>query len=116
MLSWIEANACEPTTEAWGCLSAASAYSWDTAKAWIRAGRPLNLIAIDALLAIADPRTPFLRALQPSLGAPSDEGEMRWVLETAIAADPVPRVKQRVGSLLSKLPALAPRPRGADEA
>lgn len=112
LLSWIEANACEPTTEAWGRLAAASAFSWGTAKAWIGAGRPLNLIAIDALLAIADPRTPFLRALQLSLGGPTDEGEMRQVLEAAMAADPVPRVKQRVGSLLSKLPALSPAIKG----
>lgn len=115
-LSWIEANASEPTTEAWGRLAAASALDWDTAQAWIRAGRPLNLIAIDALLAMADPGTPFLRALRPSLGAPPDECEVRRVLEAAITADPVPRVRQRVSSLLTKVPALAPGARGADNA
>lgn len=95
LLSWIEANACEPTTEAWGRLAAASAFSWGTAKAWIGAGRPLNLIAIDALLAIADPRTPLLRALQPSLGAPTDEGEMRQALSASAAnASPPHNINQ----------------------
>ncbi len=106
VLRWIECNACEPSTEAWGYLAAASGFSWDRAKAWIGSGRPLNLIAIDALRAMADPATPFLRALRPSLEAPPDESEMRQVLEAAIAADPVPRVKQRIGSLLSRLSAL----------
>lgn len=106
-LSWIEKNSFEPTTEAWGRLAAASSFTWDKATEWMSSGRPLNLIAVDALLAIADPRTPFLRALRPSLGAPPDEREMQQVLEAAAAADPVPRVKQRIASLLSKLPVLA---------
>lgn len=105
-LLWIESNATEPSTEVWGRLAAASSFSWQKAQEWLGSGRPLNLIAIDALLAIADPRTPFLRSLQPKLDAPPDEREFRLVLEAAVVADPVPRVEQRVGSLLSKWSAL----------
>jgi hypothetical protein len=107
VLEWIELNAAEPTVEAWGHLAAASAFSWPKAKQWFEAGRPLSLIAIDALLAIAEPRTAFLRSHRPSLGTPPSEGEIRRVLEAAERADPVPRVKQRVDALLTKLPALA---------
>lgn len=101
-LLWIERNAVEPSNEVWGRLAAASSFSWQKAQQWLGSGRPLNLIAIDALLAIADPRTPFLRSLQPKLDAPPDEHEFRLVLGAAVVADPVPRVEQRVGHLLSK--------------
>jgi len=105
-LQWIEANAGEPTIEAWGRLAAASAFSWPKAKQWLSSGRPLNLIAIDALLAIANPQTPLLRKVRPSLGMPASESDIRQVLEATAVADPVPRVQQRIGALLSRLPAL----------
>jgi hypothetical protein len=107
VLQWIEKNAAEPSTEAWGRLAAASLFSWQKAQEWLGSGRPLNLIAIDALLAIAEPRSPFLRSLRPKLDSPPDEHEFRLVLAVAVVADPVPRVQQRVASLLSKWPALA---------
>lgn len=105
-LRWIELNAAEPTVEAWGHLAAASAFSWAKAEEWLQAGRPLSLIAIDALLAIAEPQTPFLRDLRPGLGEPASEFDTRKVLEAVATADPVPRVKQRIGALLARLPAL----------
>lgn len=105
-LLWIEGNAGEPTTDVWGSLAAASSFSWRKAQEWLASGRPLNLIAVDALLAIADPRTPFLRSLRPRLEAPPDERDLREALEAAVVADPVPRVQQRVHSLLLKLSAL----------
>lgn len=106
-LQWIESNAAEPTVEAWGRLAAASAFSWPKAEEWLVAGRPLSLIAIDALLAITDPQTRFLREHRPALGSPASVSRMRTVLEAVAAADPVPRVKQRIGSLLDRLPTLA---------
>ncbi|WP_431258315.1 hypothetical protein ACQ86G_27970 [Roseateles chitinivorans] len=105
-LRWIELNAAEPTVEAWGRLAAASAFSWPKAEEWLHAGRPLSLIAIDALLAIAEPQTPFLRDQRPSLGAPASAFDARKVLEAVAVADPVPRVKQRIGALLVRLSVL----------
>ena len=106
-LQWIELNAAEPTVEAWGRLAAASAFSWPKAEEWFQAGRPLSLIAIDALLAITNPQTLFLREHRPVLGSPASEFRTRTVLEEVAATDPVPRVKQRIGVLLARLPALA---------
>lgn len=105
-LQWIEMNAAEPTVEAWGRLAAASSFSWPKAEEWLLAGRPLSLIAIDALLAIAEPQTPFLRDHRPRLSAPAGELDIRKVLEVVAVADPVPRVEQRVKALLARLPAL----------
>jgi len=106
-LQWIEANAAEPTVEAWGRLAAASAFSWPKAEEWLQAGRPLSLIAIDALLAITNPQTLFLREHRPVLGSPASDLHTRTVLEAVAATDPVPRVKQRIGALLARLHALA---------
>lgn len=106
-LQWIESNAAEPTVDAWGRLAAASAFSWPKAESWLQAGRPMSLIAIDALLAITNPQTPFLRKHRPVLGSPASEFRIRTVLEAVATADPVPRVKQRIDALLARLPALA---------
>lgn len=106
-LSWIEANAGEPSTESWGHLAAASSFTWPKAEQWLKSGRPLSLIAIDALRAVANPRTPLLSGMKPSLGAPVTVEEMRHVLEGASLADPVPRVQKRIESLLSQLHSLA---------
>lgn len=109
VLRWIENHAAEPTVESWGRLAAASALDWPTVKNWLASGRPLSLIAIDALLAIAAPRTPLLRRLRPSLGEPASEDELRQALVAAAAVDPVPRMRQRIDALLELLPALTPR-------
>lgn len=106
-LQWIESNAAEPTVEAWGRLAAASTFSWPKAEEWLQAGRPMSLIAIDALLAITNPQTPLLREQRPVLGSPASELRIRTILEAVAATDPVPRVTQRIGALLARLPALA---------
>lgn len=69
-LRWIEQQADEPTTDEWGNLAAASCISWSDVCAWLARGRPLSLIAIDAMRAIADPKTPLLRAMAPTLLSP----------------------------------------------
>jgi len=66
-LDWIEQNIFEPITEAWGYLAAASQMDWPRAERWLAQGRPLSLVAIDALAAIVRPQSPFLRAYQPRL-------------------------------------------------
>lgn len=106
-LAWIEANAGEPSVGAWGGLAAASSFSWGKAKAWLESGRPLSLIAVDALIEVLDPRSRPAGVERLRLASTATEEETRPVLESAMAADPVPRMKQRIGWLLSQLPALA---------
>ncbi|WP_233516069.1 hypothetical protein [Janthinobacterium sp. BJB426] len=105
-LGWIEAHASESTSEAWGYLAAASKFNWPKGEEWLKAGRPLSLIAVDALLAIANPRTPFLRRIGPVLeNQPSEQG-LRYAVEALMKADPAPRVMQRARALLENVPAL----------
>ncbi|OEZ50328.1 MULTISPECIES: hypothetical protein [Janthinobacterium] len=105
-LGWIETHASESTSEAWGYLAAASKFNWPKGEEWLKAGRPLSLIAVDALLAIANPRTPFLRRIGPILeNQPSEQG-LRYAVEALMKADPAPRVMQRASALLEYVPAL----------
>ncbi len=105
-LDWIEAHASGPTVDAWGYLAAASSFDWPKVDKWLKAGRPLSLIAVDALLAIANPRTPFLRQIRPFLVNPPAERDLRNAIEALMKADPVVRVMQRAGALLEHVPTL----------
>lgn len=94
-LTWIEKNIDEPTTDEWGNLAASSGLTWPRITEWLAKGRPLSLIAIDALLAIAEPRTPFLKSISPPLLQPPRKEEFVSALSDYIGRDDVPRVRQR---------------------
>lgn len=101
VLTWIERNVFEPITESWGNLAAASHMDWPRVELWLDRGRPLSLVAIDAVLAISRPRTTFLRVARPTLGTPPDPSRLQEVLLAYCERDPVPRVQQRVDALLA---------------
>ncbi|HEY1121803.1 MAG TPA: hypothetical protein VGE67_09390 [Haloferula sp.] len=105
-LDWIEHNFFEPTSEAWGYLAAASQLDWPRVESWLEQGRPLSLVAIDALGAIVRPQSPFLRAYGPSLKEPPSRERLVQVLSAYADRDPVPRVQQRTTWLLSHLETL----------
>lgn len=105
-LDWIENHVSEPTVDAWGHLAAASNLSWPRVNKWMKAGRPLSLVAVDALLAIAKPRTLFLRRTRPVLVNPPAEQDLRNAIEGLIKADPAVRIMQRGGAMLEYLPVL----------
>jgi hypothetical protein len=102
-LPWIEQNVFEPITESWGSLAAASNLDWPRVETWLGQGRPLSLVAIDALLAILQPRTPFLLEAKPALTAPPSPSRLREVLLAYRELDPVPRVQQRIDALLANV-------------
>jgi hypothetical protein len=100
-LDWIEQNIVEPITEAWGSLAAASQMDWPRAERWFERGRPLSLVALDALAAIVRPQSPFLRTYGPRLHqAPTRERFIQVLLAYA-DRDRVPRVRQRTVGLIS---------------
>ncbi len=100
-LRWIETNAQEPTTEQWGNLAASSGLTWATVAGWLAKGRPLSLIAIDALVAIAEPRTPLLKSIAPTLLQPPNTNEFISALSDCVSRDGVPRVKQRAQAAMN---------------
>ena len=102
-LDWIEQNTCEPITDSWGSIAAASQLDWLRIESWLRHGRPLSLVAIDALLAIERPQTPFLRTYQPKLIQPPTPDRFKEVLKEYASKDRVPRVEQRTKILLNNI-------------
>ena len=93
-LDWIEENACSPVDITWGPLAASSKFDWERAKKWLALGRPLSLIALDALIwCVCTDRKP------PLLNPPSSK-EFISVLEDYLNKDNVPRVREKVNTLL----------------
>lgn len=99
-LDWIERAVSEPITESWGYLAAASDLDWPRIEAWFGTGRPLSLVAIDALRAIVRPMTLFLREHSPTLRDQPPPERFLLVLTEYMKHDPVPRVEQRIQGLL----------------
>ncbi|MDH7975782.1 hypothetical protein QH494_26660 [Sphingomonas sp. AR_OL41] len=95
VLDWIETHAPgSNVTEDWGRLAALSDLDLARIRAWIAAGRPLSLVALDALAAFV-PRAgqaPVFRRLDPALRGVEDRGDIEDLLHLARANDPSPRV------------------------
>ena len=105
-LDWIEKFIYEPITESWGYLAAASKLDWPRVESWFEQGRPLSLVAIDALAAIIRPQSPFLRAYGPRLYQPPSPDRLRQVLSAYAERDRVPRVQQRTSALITHVDTL----------
>lgn len=100
-LDWIERAIFEPITESWGYLAAASDLDWRRVETWFASGRPLSLVAIDALRSFVRPMTPFLREHSPVLRDRPSFETFSAVLEGYMERDPVPRVQQRIEGLMA---------------
>ena len=100
-LDWIEAHVTSPVTADWGSLAAVSRFSWPRAAKWLDRGRPLSLVALDALYFCEEYDTRMLQELAPRLLAPASKDIMVARLERYAQEDKAPRVKQRVSWLIS---------------
>jgi hypothetical protein len=93
-LGWIEENVSSPVDSSWGLLAASSKFDWERAKKWLSLGRPLSLVALDALeWCVCSGRKP------PLVNPPSSK-EFVSVLEDYLSKDNVRRVSERVCELL----------------
>jgi hypothetical protein len=107
LLDWIEQNVTDPLTAEWGDLAAASGLDWERAASWLARGRPLSLVALDALVACSGPwpnqslliqRTP-LRLVHPA--APD---QVATVLRSYAGRDKAPRVAKAIAMVIAHLP------------
>jgi hypothetical protein len=103
-LDWIEQNGCSPVDITWGPLAASSQFDWEHAKKWLASGRPLSLIALDALswCLSGDSR------MGPLLNPPNEK-EFISTLNDYLKRDNVVRVRERISSLLGYAPSLRNR-------
>lgn len=112
VLDWIEANIAEPYTRQWGDLAAASRIDWARIARWLDRGRPLSLVALDALIVCTGPwpgASPLMRTLNPRLQAPAAASEIESAVRAYALRDPVPRVEDAARYILSTLHVLAAR-------
>jgi hypothetical protein len=95
VLDWIETNAPRASVTAdWGQLAALSDLSWSRVQDWLLRGRPLSLIALDALGTFIprEGQAPIVKQLRPTLKGCLDRSAIRPALEACMAADSAPRV------------------------
>ena len=112
VLDWIEVNVHDPLTHQWGDLAAASGIDWTRAAKWLRSGRPLSLVALDALVVCSGPRpgaSLLIRKMNPVLRAPAPAHAIEAALTDYARRDPVPRVDGVVRRLIADLPVLIAR-------
>jgi hypothetical protein len=100
-LDWLEAHISSPITDSWGKLAAMSQLSWKRVAMWLDQGRPLSLVALDALKACGRYETPLLKKFVPKLLEPATREAMTTKLEQYAAQDSTPRVKQNVTTIIN---------------
>ena len=110
VLDWIEENAGRPKSisQLWGHLAASSKFNWERGKKWLESGRPLSLIAIDAIMfcTTKDERlnqSPWMRELNPQLPLETGEIEMVKALKEYLIKDKVPRTKNVINKIIENV-------------
>ncbi len=107
-LGWIETNVTRVSniSDGWGYLAVASQFDWPTAERWLQGGRPLSLIALDALANCAVTSetmntTPWLRENPQRLLSPKSIDEMNSALMKYGETDKVPRVRTKINYIMA---------------
>ena len=106
-LAWIETNVARVSniSDVWGYLAVASQFDWATAHKWLRNGRPLSLIALDALANCAvtsdtQNSTLWLKNNPQRLLSPGTIEEMNNILLKHGESDKVPRVRTKISYIM----------------
>jgi hypothetical protein len=107
VLGLIERHAASPVSDSVGRLAAVSRIEWPRIVRWLALGRPLSLVALDALRTLVAADTPFTRAVAAKLEEPPTRAELEHVLDAALRADDVPRVQRIVARVRERAAKLA---------
>lgn len=106
-LAWIETNVARVSniSDVWGYLAVASQFDWAIAHKWLRNGRPLSLIALDALANCAvtsdtQNSTLWLKNNPQRLLSPGTIEEMNNILLKHGESDKVPRVRTKISYIM----------------
>ncbi len=110
VLDWIETSSKRIINvgQNWGHLAASSQFNWKRAEKWLLQGRPLSLIALDALMFCTTigerlNQSPWMRQIQPKLiDNPKPEIIARR-LQDYLIVDSVPRTKSSVQRIINNI-------------
>ena len=95
VLDWIK-ETCTEFNDNWGRLAAVSHPTWDRMKDWLNKGRPLSLVALDAMEnCIKNFGDPIIEKISPKVTG-LDTDNLEQVLTAYYQNDAVPRVKRKV--------------------
>ena len=110
VLDWVEQNAdrVKNVTQDWGHLSASSNFSWKRAEKWLEIGRPLSLIALDAIMFCTTRgerlnQSLWMRELNPKLTDKPKLDRIANGLKQYIEKDSVPRTKNAVSRIINDI-------------
>lgn len=103
VLAWIEKNVEPPIDVSWGALAARSQFDWAHLEKWLAMGRPISLVALDALnFCLTTQEAPDGHRYKPLVNPPSNDA-IKHALEIYQAADPAVRVERTIGFLMYHL-------------
>lgn len=109
-LQWIEnvKDRIVNVSDSWGTLAAASQFDWPTAQRWLELGRPLSLIALDALIYCTTTgerwnQALWLRKHPPILQNAAASDVIANTLTAYLKKDGVPRTKGAVKTIINNL-------------
>jgi hypothetical protein len=101
VLKWIEENVVSPIDVSWGALAARSQFDWEHVKKWLALGRPISLVALDAMgFCLTTPQAPDGHQYKPLINPPS-KVTFKNVLQNYQKLDPAARVRRTVEFLMS---------------
>lgn len=109
-LDWIEGSAGRiiNVNINWGHLAAASHFSWEKAAQWLNRGRPLSLIALDALLFCTTcgerlNQSPWMQENRPTLIDNPKPDIVARKLQEYLKIDNVPRTRLTIEKIINNL-------------
>ena len=109
VLIWIEENKSKikNISLSWGQVAASSNFDWNFAKKWISQGRPLSLIALDALDFCTSQKREnqslWMRELNPKLKKFENLEIIAQTLNEYSKIDNTPRVKNKVKKIIENI-------------
>ena len=109
ILDWIEQrlhSPNQPTKPDWGQLAAITGITWERIARWLDRGKPLSLVALDALNFCWNYDAgigAWLHNHEPKLLTPADPDTMRARLQQYAEDDPSPRVDRTVKMIVEHL-------------
>ena len=110
VLDWIENNIHRTTNIGinWGHLAASSCLSWDRASKWLASGRPLSLVALDAIMfcTTVDERlnqSLWMRQIQPKLIDNPRPEIVAVKLQEHLQTDNTHRTKTAINKIIENL-------------
>jgi len=110
ILDWIEKvqNRITNVNSQWGQLAASSKFDWDRANSWLETGRPLSLIALDALNFCTTKgkrlnQSLWMRKLNPILLNSPKSDLIAKKLKEYEGKDSVPRTRNTINRIIENI-------------